>query len=218
MLIEFEIHNLDLKDIEIKQYLTSIIKYNLDNISILPYYLKHAVKINQNSNTTISCPIDYPLGILDSKSREYEIQNAIKNGANKIDVVCPTMFLINRKYDKLREDIKKNLDICLSNNVEINYILEYRLFNYAFLSKIAEILYSMGIKKIYPSTGHMLDCIEDNIIACNYLNQKTPIKCISTADAWTKQHIKNLIKYKIYGIRFKKLNALKLFYDTDKSS
>jgi hypothetical protein len=131
-------------------------------------------------------------------------------------MVLPTLLLINKKYDKFREDIRMNYDLCLSNNVEINYILEYRKFDYIFLSKIAEILFNLNIKRVYPSTGYMLDNISDNMIACVYLNNKTNIKCISTADIWLKTHIIDLLKNKIHGIRFKNLNALKMFYETDK--
>lgn len=216
MLLEFAIHSLEYKDIDIKNTLVQIKDYNLDYISIFSYYLRLAKRVLCDSDTKISCPIDFPLGVSDTDTRKKEIEYAIKCGASKVDVMIPSLLLSNRKYDKFREDVKINQELCLSNNVEINYVLEYRLFDYVVLTKIADILYHNDIKKIYPSSGYMLDNINDNIIACMYLNQKTNIKCITTADVWLKNHIVELINNKVYGIRFKNINALKLFYETDK--
>lgn len=212
MRIELSCHDLDIKEVELKNYVVEASKYQPDYISIFSYYTKLIKKISSN-HFNICCPIDYPLGISDLKTRQNEISIAIKNGATKVDVVIPILYLINRKYDKFREDIKSNTDICAEAGIDINYMLEYRIFNHLALTKMVNILKENSINTIYASTGYMLDDISDNAIANMYLAQKTGIRSIINGNIWKKDQIQNIIKYKPYGLRLKNLHSLQLWYD-----
>lgn len=212
MKIELSCHDFDIKEIELKNNIIEATKYQPDYISIFSYYIKFIKKLSHN-HFKITCPIDYPLGISDLKTRQTEINTAIKNGTNKIDIVIPTLYIINRKYDKFREDIKNNLDICTQSGVDISYMLEYRIFNHLALTKMTNILKENGINTIYASTGYMLDDIADNTIASMYLAKKTNINSIINGDIWQKEQINNIIKYKPYGLRLKNLHSLKLWYE-----
>lgn len=212
MIIELSYHDLELKENDLKDNLIVSSKYQPDYISVFSYYSKLAKKIS-NGNFKVSCPIDYPLGVSDLQTRQTEIIYAIKNGASKVDVVAPNLYLVNRKYDKFREDIKCNLDICKNKNVEIFYMLEYRIFNHLALTKISNILQEFGIHTVYASTGYMLDDIIDNTIACMYLKNKTNIKTIINGNIWKKDQVSNIIKHKPDGIRFKNNYSISLWYD-----
>ena len=100
----------------------------------------------------------------------------------------------NRKYDKFREDIKNNLEICTKNNIELRYILEYRVFTYELLYKVSQILMDFGINTIYPSTGYLLDDINDNILASALINKKVPINIICNGNIWNISQINNVSK------------------------
>lgn len=215
MFTELAIHDLDIKDIDIKNIILSTIQYSPNYISVFPYYVKNARKLVEDSEIKISCPIDFPSGILDPKTRQQEIISAIKNGVQKINLVLPSCLVINRKYDKLREDIKTNYAICNDNNVELNYVLEYRLFDHNVLAKICEILMVFNINKIYPSTGHMLDDLSDNLIACAYLTQKTGIKTIANGNIWRQQQVQLLCNPNnpIYGVCCHHLRSLVMIYE-----
>lgn len=212
MIIEVAFHDIDTKDIELKTNIINIIKYQPDYISVLPYYLKLANKTIQGCSK-ITCPIDYPLGISDPKNRQNEIYTAIKNGANKVDVVIPTLYLVNKKYDKFREDIVANIDICKSHNIELTYILEYRVFNHMLLARLCNILLHHDINTAYASTGHMLDDITDNTIASMYLAKKTNIRTIINGNIWNKNQIKKLCSYAPYGLRLNNIYSLQQWHD-----
>lgn len=215
MFTELAIHNLDIKELDIKNTITSSLQYMPDYISVYSFYIRNMKKLLDGSDTQISCPIDFPSGIMDLKTRQQETIAAIKNGAQKIDMVLPSCLVINRKYDRLRDDIKANYSICSENNIKLNYILEYRLFDYNVLAKICEILLGLNINKVYPSTGYMLDDIHDNIIACAYLTQKTGIKTITSGNIWRKQQIQLLSNPNnpIHGIRCHNLRSLAMLYE-----
>jgi deoxyribose-phosphate aldolase len=210
MQLEYCYYDTSSNEIELKENILQAIKYGVDSISIFPSYLKVA-KSCIPENIKLSCPIDYPLGILDLKSRLSATESAIKSGAKIIELVCPTHLLSNKKYDKFREDIKEHLKLCNDSNAELRYILEYRVYTYESLYKIAQILVTQGISTIYPSTGYSLDDINDNILATVLINKKvSKINIICNGNIWHKNHIELLKKTNLYGIRVNSLNALDL--------
>ena len=88
------------------------------------------------------------------------------------------------------------------------YIL---LFDHQILLKVCEIMKDLGINQVYSSTGHMLDDINDNLIASNYLSQKAGISTIVNGNIWTEDQIKRILKTDVYGIRFNSLFSIDLF-------
>lgn len=210
MIHEYYCYDPTLKDIELIENIKEASKFCVATVSILPSQIKAIRNILPNQ-IKLSTPIDFPLGILDSKSRLSIIDNAIKNKIDIIEIVCPTYYLSNRKYDKFREDIKTITEIAEANKIETRYILEYRHFTYELLYKIAQILLELNIHTIYPSTGYFLDDISDNILASALINKKVPnINIICNGNIWTKKHVDLIKNSKIYGIRVNSINGLKL--------
>jgi deoxyribose-phosphate aldolase len=212
MKLEYSIYDISLNDIEIKEIINKIIKYNLDLISVLPGYLK-TIKPIIPEKIKVSSAIDYPLGTSDLKTRLSCIDYSIKNGANTIDIVASPQFLSNRKYDKFRDDIKTVNEFCANyNNIEIRYILEYRVFSYELLYKVVQILQGLGIKTILPSTGYMLDDINDNLLATILIKKRVEnINIICNGNIWTENQIKLIKKASLYGLRLNSIHSLDLF-------
>ena len=214
MIIEYSFYDIASNDAETKGILTEASTFKLDAISVFPFNLKLLRNIlGTQSDISLSCPIDYPLGIMDSKSRNESLSFAIKNGAKIIDMVCPVYLLCNRKYDKFKEDIKTSQSMCLDNGVVLRYILEYRIYSYELLYKIAQILLEHHIGTVYPSTGYFIDNISDNILACALINKKIPdINIISSANFWNDSHAELALKANLFGLRVNSINALNILY------
>ena len=213
MQIEYSYYDLASNETEVKENIKTAIKYPVYSISVLPFYLKTAKSIIGQHPIKLSTVVDYPLGTSDLKTRMSATENAIKNGANSIEIVIPTQFLSNRKYDKFREDVDSQSKLCIQNKVEIKYILEYRVFAYELLYKIAQILQSYGVSDIYPSTGYLLDDIYDNILAAALISKKNPdINTICNGNIWNSDQIQTIYKMNLYGIKVNSLNALSLFF------
>lgn len=208
--LEYAPYDIDFDENEIKANIESAKTLNINCVSVPYYYTKFCRSILKDSNIIVGNSVDYPLGLSDTKSRNSSVINAITNGAQKIELVMQNNFLSNRKYDKIRLDIKSNLDICKDNNVGLYYYLEYRVFTHQSLIKACEILREFDIQTVYPSTGHMLDSLEDNLVATVLLNQKTDINTIFSGNVWTKEHIKKLKNSHINKFRASSLTSLEL--------
>lgn len=210
MLLEFCQHDYTLNEHENREIITQSIKYKPDLISVFPCYVK---TISQLTTIPISCPIDFPIGISDSKTRLNMAEFAIKNGARSLDIVSPAQLISNRKYEKFREDIKNFNNLLIDNkNIQIRYILEYRKYSYELLYKLTQILLDFGITTVLLSTGYFLDDINDNIIAASMITKKNAdTNIVLTGNVWTIDHINNIIKSGMAGIRINNIVGLELF-------
>jgi len=208
MIIEYYNYDIASNDGELRNYLIEAYKFYPNTISVLPQSLKLARSIVGN-NFSLSCPIDYPLGCSDLDSRMSMINYAIKNSANKIDMLLPTNAICNRKYAKLKEELARICELAVKNNISFRYILEYRTFNYETLYKVCKILSTNSILEVFPSSGFGLDSIYDNILASSMITKKVPtINIINTGNIWSEKQIDEILALKLYGIRTSATNVL----------
>lgn len=212
MQIEYSLHHIDNNEIEIKSKVEEAIKYNVSSISIPYLYTKLCRSIVKDTRIKVANPIDYPLGISDTASRNCMIKHAIDNGAQKINIVIQNNLLCSKKYDKIRQDIQSNYDICMAKDIELNYYIEYRIFTHQSLIKACSILYENKIPCVYVSTGHMLDNPEDNLIATVLLKEKSKIQTVFTGNLWTNKQVENLKKNHISHINSQSIESIKLIY------
>lgn len=211
MYIDFALIDTDLADVEAKKLVEEAIRYSINSITA-PYYLIKGIKSLIPENILLSCLVDYPLGISDIKTRRFSIEQASKIGATSVDIAMPQNLAANRKYDKIREDIKSTKEFCDSSNIQTRYILEYRTFDHHCLKKICEIFENYQIKYVFPSTGFFLDNLADNILASIFLYQNSKdLNVISTGNIWMDKHFETLIKSGLFGFRTTSVHSLKNF-------
>lgn len=77
MHIEYSYYDSSSNEIETKEIISKVIKYPVNTIAVLPTYLR-SVKTIIPSNIELCCPIDYPLGIIDNKSRISILEGLLK--------------------------------------------------------------------------------------------------------------------------------------------
>ena len=213
MYIDYHISDIDITDAEIKELIKSISILNKVTSITAPYYIIRLLKNSiETKNIQLSCTIDYPLGVSDLKTRLTAIDQATKIGANLVDIVMPQNLASNRKYDKIREDLKTTTEICQTNNIEPRYLLEYRVFDHHCLKKTCEILDDFSIKKIFPSTGYFIDNLSDNIIAADFLHQNSKnLEIFCSGNLWNDRHFELINKSKLFGLRISSISVLQKF-------
>ena len=214
MYIDFIINNTDTNDVETKLLVTELVKYPINSITV-PHYLIKSVKQSLGSKIDkikTSCLIDYPMGIADPSSRLYSIKQASKAGANTIDIAMPQNLAANRKYDKIREDVKNVSELSKSLNLKVKYVLEYRIFDHYCLKKICEIFDQYGIHYVYPSTSYFVDNLADNILAAIFLYQNSKdLNIYCTGNIWTNKHFETMQKSGLFGFRTTSIHTLDNF-------
>jgi deoxyribose-phosphate aldolase len=216
-IIEYAAYDYSINETETLNNLNTAISLGVNTISVLPYSLNTLKSLDdkiKEKNISLSCVVDFPYGLHDMKSRLFISSQIIKqkNNIQYLDIMLPTKMISNRKYDKFREEIKNLIELCNENYIEIRYILEYRVFSHDVLAKVCQILKELGLNTILPSTGMMLDNIDDNLIACHFLRTKSNINTICTGNIYNEKQVKSIKKLvDLYGIRLFYLPALELF-------
>jgi deoxyribose-phosphate aldolase len=210
MHIEYSLYDLEYSEEEIKQNIEKAKVLGIKSISAPYAWTKLCKSLVKDTGIIVSNAIDYPLGIMDTKTRNNAIVNAIENGAEKLEIVIQNNYLNNKKYDKIRADIKSNYDICQQNNILLQYFLEYRIFTHQSLIKACNLLLEVPIDTVYVSTGHMIDNTEDNVIATMLLAEKTKINTVFTGNIWNKKQVEILRKNNIKKARLNTINAIGL--------
>jgi hypothetical protein len=95
--------------------------------------------------------------------------------------------------------------------------LEYRIYSYDLLYKIAQVLLEFDVNVCFPSTGYLLDDINDNLIATAMINKKTEkINMIINGNVWNTSQVNVIFKSKPYGIRLNSINSLQLILENSK--
>lgn len=219
MYIDFAIIDTEISDSEAKDLITEIIKCPINSITV-PYYLIKCARalLDENNKIKIACLIDFPLGISDAKTRRFAIEQAFKAGANSVDITMPQNLAANRKYEKIRDDIKSSMEFCNDNNLLVKYILEYRMFDHHCLKKLCEIFESFNVQYVYPSTNYFIDNLADNILASIFLHQNSKdINIICTGNIWTDKHFETILKSGLFGFRTTSFHSLKNFIDFNSS-
>lgn len=210
--IEYGYYDFASNENETKEIIGQAIQYHPDIIFTLPYYSKSIKSLIKDGPTKIGTTIDYPFGLSDIKNRNMAVESAIKNGISVLEMIAPVNLLCNRKYDKIRDDINSNKELCDRAGVELRYTLDYRVFTLDLLYKIAQMLVGHNIITIYPSSNYFLDNLSDNILASALINKKVAnINIIVNGNAWTDHHVHMLLSHtQIYGYKTNNLYILEL--------
>ncbi len=117
---------------EINKLIEEAIEYNFCSVCINPCYVKVAKEALKDKNIKVCTVIGFPLGQNSVETKVFEAANAVKNGADEIDMVInvPALKANNQKYvfneiKYVREAIPKDvilkviIEICLLNDEEI---------------------------------------------------------------------------------------------------
>lgn len=124
-------------------------KYNFRSICIAPSFLQVASKNLQNIYLTTV--ISFPNGYASTEAKIFEAKDAIKNGANDLDIVSNIGRIKMRDYDYLSKEVN-----ALRENTKshiLKFIIETSFLNKEDIYFITSILVDNGVDYVKTSTG-----------------------------------------------------------------
>lgn len=135
---------------DIKQILDDGIKYNVASACIPASYVKKA-KEYVGDKLPICTVIGFPNGYSTTAVKIFETEDAIKNGADEIDMVINITDVKNENFDAILEEIKDIHKAC--NGKILKVIIETCLLTEEEKIKMCEIVTKSGAEYIKTSTG-----------------------------------------------------------------
>lgn len=166
------------------------------SICILPKFVTTAYSF-LNDNIKIATLIDFPKGENDIKVKINEIDEAIVNGADEIDVVINYKLIKNsEEHETLQEEITKLAEYCHREGVTIKTIIEVGVLNYQEIESICRMCIDANVDFIMTSTGKLPkdDSFETKLEKVKYMRKILPdsIKIKFSGGVRTIEQIKEL--------------------------
>lgn len=127
------------------------IKYGFYSVCINSGYIPLAKEKLAGSDVKICTVVGFPLGANLTSVKAFETQEAIKAGANEIDMVVNVGWIKSNKWQSVKEDVQAVLNAC--NGVPLKVILETCLLTKDEIVKACEICKELGVAFVKTSTG-----------------------------------------------------------------
>lgn len=160
---------------EIKEICDDGIKYKTASVCIPASFVKRA-KEYVDDKVKVCTVIGFPNGYSTTATKVFETSDAVKNGADEIDMVINIGMLKDKNYDEILNEINLVKEAC--NGRILKVIIETCLLDDAEKIKMCEIVSNSNADYIKTSTGfsvsgateHDIELFADNI------NNSTKIK------------------------------------------
>ncbi len=143
----------DLTENEIVQLCDEAIENNFYSVCVNASQIKKVKKILKNSTVKISSVISFPFGANTLASKLFEIEDALKNGADEVDVVINISSLKDEKYQIVYDELNSIQDFISENNKLVKFIIETSLLTKEEIIIISLIAKKIGVDFLKTSTG-----------------------------------------------------------------
>lgn len=150
--IDHTILNADATKSDIKKICNEAIKYNFKTVCIHPYWIPFAKKELDGTEVGITTVIGFPLGANATEVKAFEAKQAVKDGANEVDMVINIGALKSRKYKLVSKDIKAVIN-AVNKGIIVKVIIETALLTKKEKIAASELSKQAGADFVKTSTG-----------------------------------------------------------------
>jgi len=136
---------------DIDTLLEEAITYDFKSVCINPTWVKYAAESLKKSDVLVCTVIGFPLGASTTQTKVYETKDALKNGANEIDMVHNIGWVKDGEYDQVEKEIKAVKEECQNHTLKV--ILETCFLEKDEIEKSARAAINAGADFVKTSTG-----------------------------------------------------------------
>ncbi len=126
-------------------------QYGFKSVCINPSYILDAKKLLAGSNVLICTVIGFPLGQMTTEAKVFETTDAIKKGAQEIDMVMNIARFKDQQYDYVLDEINAVKKAC--GNITLKVIVETALLTKEEIEAVARLILKSDADFIKTSTG-----------------------------------------------------------------
>lgn len=126
-------------------------EYDFMSVCVNPYFVPLAKKELAGSDVKVCTVIGFPLGQMSTKAKVFEANDAVKMGADEVDMVINVSALKDQDYDYVRNEIHEIKDACEGKLLKV--ILECCYLSKEEIKKASELAKEAGADFVKTSTG-----------------------------------------------------------------
>ncbi|WP_349674757.1 deoxyribose-phosphate aldolase [Lacrimispora sp.] len=135
----------------IRRYCQEAKEYGFASVCVNSCYVPLAARELKDSSVSVCCVVGFPLGAMLTSAKAFEASEAVKAGADEVDMVIHIGALKDKNYDLVREDIRAVIDACQGKLVKV--ILENCLLTKEEIVKVCELSMEAGAQYVKTATG-----------------------------------------------------------------
>jgi len=136
---------------EIEKLCKEAVEYKFASVCVHPYYVAYAKKLLKKSKVKVCTVVGFPLGMNTTEVKVYETENALKNGADEIDMVINVAALKDEEFNYVGKEIKKIRDVAKDKVLKV--IIEECCLTEDEIVRITRICNECKVDFIKTSTG-----------------------------------------------------------------
>lgn len=136
---------------DIKAFCEETIKYGFKTVFVNPYWVSYAHSLLSPHNIKVGVPIGFSLGGATTHVKVEETKEAIKNGAEEIDMLINIGALKSGDYDVVRDDIAAVVKA--AGGLTTKVIIETFLLTDEEKVKATELIAEAGADFVKTATG-----------------------------------------------------------------
>ncbi len=136
---------------EVEQLCKEAKEYDFMSVCVNPYFVPLAKKELAGSDVKVCTVIGFPLGQMSTKAKVFEANDAVKMGADEVDMVINVSALKNQDYDYVRNEIHEIKKACEGKLLKV--ILECCYLSKEEIKKASELAKEAGADFVKTSTG-----------------------------------------------------------------
>ena len=135
----------------IRRYCQEAKEYGFASVCVNSCNVPLAASELKDSSVSVCCVVGFPLGAMLTSAKAFEASEAVKAGADEVDMVINIGALKDKNYDLVREDIRAVVDACQGRLVKV--ILENCLLTKEEIVKACQLSMEAGAHYVKTSTG-----------------------------------------------------------------
>lgn len=142
---------------DIKKLVDEAIEYDFLGVCVNPVYVKLAKELinKAKKDTKVVCVVNFPLGANTLSTTIFQIEEAIKNGADEIDTVINIGAIKEGNYKLVADELVEQKKACKDKNLKV--ILETDLLTPAEIKVACLNCMTAGVDFVKTSTGFVKD-------------------------------------------------------------
>lgn len=137
---------------EVEKLCREAVEYGFATVVVNPCNIEAASKLTAGSKVKVATVIGFPLGANTTAVKVYEAEDAVRLGANEVDMVMNIGRFKEKKYDYVHQDIAA-VAMAVKGKAVLKVIVETGFLEDWEITKISEIVKDAGADFIKTSTG-----------------------------------------------------------------
>lgn len=142
----------DATEAQIEKLCQEAAEYHFKSVCINPAWVAKAKDLLKDSDSLVCTVIGFPLGANTTAVKVFEAQEAVKDGADEIDMVINISRAKDGDWDYVAEDIKAVVN-AVDKNITTKVIIETSLLTEEEIQTVSKIVKESGADFVKTSTG-----------------------------------------------------------------